>query len=325
VVISAEELQLADRLEGIFMPYAAGRRRSAIEKNTRFVHYTSAAAALNIISTKSIWMLSTTCMSDYREVQHGFDTMNRFFQNEPDKEAFFNALNGCAPNLGNEAVTLFNQWWQNIQLQTYISSMSEHDDSEDLHGRLSMWRAFARAASRVALILRLPMNSGATVPLNIFFSPVAYLTDVQVRDELRGVTTSIQSNLEFLRTLDRQRLIGLIFNMLMTAVVSLKHEGFHEEREWRVIYSPKRTPSTLITSDIQVIEGVPQLIYKIPLDAAASSDLALLDIANIFDRLIIGPSQFSWAMYETFVAVLTNAGVTDASTRVFMSGIPIRT
>jgi len=29
--------------------------------------------------------------------------------------------------------------------------------------------------------------------------------------------------------------------------------------------------------------------------------LADLDFARVFDRLIIGPSQYSWAMYEAFV------------------------
>lgn len=35
---------------------------------------------------------------------------------------------------------------------------------------------------------------------------------------------------DFLRTLDRQIVIGNIFAMLLGAITCVKHEGFHEER-----------------------------------------------------------------------------------------------
>jgi len=37
------------------------------------VHYTSAEAALSIIGDKRVWIRNTTCMSDFREVEHRFD------------------------------------------------------------------------------------------------------------------------------------------------------------------------------------------------------------------------------------------------------------
>jgi hypothetical protein len=69
---------------------------------------------------------------------------------------------------------------------------------------------------------------------------------------------------------------------------------------------------------------VPQIIYKVPLDVSFSDALADLDLARIFDRLIIGPSPYPWAMYQAFVAALTNCGVPDAHNRVVVSDIPIR-
>jgi hypothetical protein len=106
--------------------------------------------------------------------------------------------------------------------------------------------------------------------------------------------------------------------------VGLKHVGFREEREWRVIYSPKRSPSTLIESSIESHEGVPQTVYRFPLDGSVSAELAPLDITRLLDRVIIGPNQYSWAMYESFVAALARAGIENAERRVVVSGIPIR-
>jgi hypothetical protein len=40
---------------------------------------TPAEAAPCIMHTKRFWLRNTNCMSDYREVQHGFDIFNRYF------------------------------------------------------------------------------------------------------------------------------------------------------------------------------------------------------------------------------------------------------
>jgi hypothetical protein len=74
-----------------------------------------------------------------------------------------------------------------------------------------------------------------------------------------------------------------------------------------------------------VIGGVPQMICKIPLDRSVSPALAELDLAVMFDRLIIGPSPYPLAMYEAFKGALTAAGIADAGKKIFASGIPIRT
>jgi hypothetical protein len=325
VTRSADEVQLAEKLMGIFMPYAAGKNTAAISQKTRFVHYTSAVAGLEIIRSKRLWMRSTTCMSDYREVQHGFATLNKYFGDQTSREAFFKAVNACAAGAAEEAIQIFNQWWNATQFQTYVACMSEHDGREDLHGRLSMWRAFGRTTTRVALVCALPLSSGVALPLNIIFSPVAYFNDEQVCDEMNRVIANIYANEQFLRTLERQRILQTLFAMLLSAVVGLKHEGFHEEREWRAICSPKRTPSPFIESSTENVDGVPQLVYKIPLDVTVAPELSVLDVAAVLDRVIIGPSQYSWAMYEAYVAALGAVGVVRANERVFMSGIPVRT
>jgi len=322
-----EDTALAERrLISIFMPYATRRRQEMIDGNGRFVHYTSAASALQIIRTKQMWMRNTTCMSDFSEVQHGFRTLNRFLTAASNRAAFEQALNDCFPDLAAQAINLFNQWWSDIQFNTYITSISEHDDTEDNHGRLSMWRAFARATPGIALVLRILLAPPtAAQSFHVLFSPVAYFTDRQVDAELNAVIENIRTNRDFLRTTDREQVLSVVFHMLLMAVVCLKHEGFCEEREWRVVYAPRRSPSPLISSAIQVIQGVPQTVYEIPLKGPPPDDLAGLDIPHLIDRVVIGPSQYPWAMYQALVTALTAAGVADAGLRVFVSGIPIRT
>jgi Protein of unknown function (DUF2971) len=333
--ITPEMMELAIRLEGIFLPHARKQRDLVYRKHNgpgeprsdataRFVHYTSAEAALNIIKTKRIWMRNTTCMSDYREVQHGFDILRKFFSDKEKIARFASALDSCVPSAAMDAINNFNQWWSSIQFDTYITSVSEHDAKEDLHGRLSMWRAFGGNAAHVAIVFKVPWFSAGALALNVFFNPVAYLTEDEALAQIYEVIENINANRDFLRTVDRKIVVETVFNMLLTGVTCLKHEGFREETEWRAIYSPKRLSSPLMEFETEVVGGVPQLVYRAPLDEDASPALASLDMSRVFDRLIIGPSPYPIAMYQAFVDALTKIKVPDPEKRVVASLIPIR-
>jgi hypothetical protein len=113
------------------------------------------------------------------------------------------------------------------------------------------------------------------------FSPVAYLQEEEAHAVMTEVVTNVQASRDFLRSIDRQLVVRAVFNMLVAAVTCLKHEGFHEEREWRVIYAPLRAPSPLMEPSLEVVGGISQIVYKLPLDAKVSDDLADLDAARI--------------------------------------------
>jgi hypothetical protein len=335
-VLSVEQVELLIKLAAIFMPVARKQRdvhyqrqlSGAVADSARFAHYTTAEAALNIIRTKRLWMRNALCMSDYREVQHGFEIFHRFFSNQSKAEAFKAALDKSFPRAAADAIALFDQRWSTTRLHTYIASISEHADTEDLHGRLSMWRAFGGNTARVALVFNVPWNSGGAAALNLLFSPVAYLTEQQALDTLDAVLTNIGAAQNFLGSgsLSRQLVVQFVFNMLLAGVTCLKHEGFGEEREWRAVYSPHNAPSELMKLSTKVIGGVPQVIYEIPLDERVAPALAGLEFSRIFDRLIIGPSPYPLPMCDAFMTALVEAGVPQevAQQKVIPSRIPIR-
>jgi len=163
------------------------------------------------------------------------------------------------------------------------------------------------------------------ISLQLSLIPVAYFTDQELKDELDAVVSNIEAERTFLSSLDRGLFITSVFHMHAAHVVCLKHEGFHEEKEWRIIYTPSRSPSRFIESATETVSGIPQLVYKIPLENNSSAAISGIGFADIFDRIIIGPSQFPWAMYEAFVAALDAAGIKDAANRVLASQIPVRT
>lgn len=331
-----EDIQLGMKLETIFTPQFRIKRESAYqiikdddsEKFTRFVHYTTAEAALSIIQAKKIWLRKTTCMSDYLEVEHGFEILRKFFGNEAKLGIFSKALDECVPGAAQEAIELFNKHLGSVRSSTYIASISEHNSEEDTHGRLSMWRAFGGDTGRVAIVFRLPWYTEELIEgmnaLNIFFSPVVYLTEKEYEEEFVTIVNNIKNNCELLKSIERSKIVNSIFHMFLTSTVCLKHHGFREEQEWRVIHYPNLWNSPLMKSEIKVINGVPQKIYELPLNATDAPSLAGLDFSSIFERLIIGPTEYSRAMFEAFSETLSNIGVRDANERICISNIPIR-
>jgi hypothetical protein len=79
-----------------------------------------------------------------------------------------------------------------------------------------------------------------------------------------------------------------------------------------------------LIKEIQVIAGTPQPIYKIPLKDIPDEGFVGVEIPALLDRIIIGPTQYPWAVYEAFVELLADADVKEPTSKVFVSDIPLR-
>jgi hypothetical protein len=333
--ITPEKFEQIARPADIMMPRFMKETRGVFlqrpgEMRGRFVHYTKAEAALNIIRKKRFWMRNTNCMSDFSEVQHGFNILNSFFSNKANKESFTEALDDCFPGVASEAISMFNNSVHDIMFNSYISCLSEHQPSENLNGRLSMWRAFGGTATQIAIVLNIPYTF-SMLHLRIIFSSVAYFSESAAHEHLQEVIRNVRANREYLQSIGRDALARLVFTTLLFHVVCVKHEGFHEEREWRAIYAPTLGAyqpllgaSPLMESSTEVPAGVPQVVYKLPLDASVSDQIEDLHFTRIFDRLIIGPTPYPEPIRRAFVDELTKAGVINSDELVRVSGIPIR-
>ena len=76
--------------------------------------------------------------------------------------------------------------------------------------------------------------------------------------------------------------------------------------------------------EVKVIGGTPQLIYKIPLKDIPGEGLIGVEIPQILDRIIIGPTEHPIVARQAFVKLLERSGVAEASQKVFVSEIPLR-
>jgi hypothetical protein len=267
-----------EKFAEIFMPYHYQRQKKILLEKTRLVHYTNAEAATSIIKNKEFWLRESSCMNDYLEVTHGRDCIMDAYNSSPQGETFKKALNSLHNNITNEIQDLFNGWLPSLENDTYLGCFSEHDSDEDTVGRLSMWRAYSETQG-VALV----MNNEVFFNESDFFkglytSKVAYTDNEGIKKYLGEIATNITENNDFLERRERKLVVGYVFNLLRFAVLCSKHPGFKEEKEWRLVYSPKIENTPNLIKEVCSVHNVPQTIYKIPLKNAPHKGLVGLGI-----------------------------------------------
>jgi hypothetical protein len=311
-----------DRLFRIFFPNAYNRQLAFLMSGKRLAHYTSAEAAMSILRNKEVWMRKTSCMNDFSEVQHGLDCLIEAYKGEHGK-GFRAALDGIFDGITAEIEQHFNGWIPHFKNDTYIACFSEHQNEEDYFGRLSMWRAYSDMTG-VAFVMNTAPFFKPSQALKAYTSPVAYLIDKNFEAEFQLVLDNIVREQDFIETQDRKTITSIVFLAFKFAALCTKHLGFEEEKEWRIVYSPSMEKSPHLIKDVKVIKGIPQPIYKVPLQDIPDEGLTGIEIPFLLDRIIIGPSEYPLVMHEAFCDLLLDAGVKEPQEKVFISYIPLR-
>lgn len=319
-----EDEEIIEKLQNIFMPHLSTGLKDVEENKRQFIHYTSAENALNIINSEELWLRSPSCMNDYMEISHGYQLLFNFFTNKNHRELFFSTMDACGEGLAQEILNGFDEWWEKIKFDTFIASISLHSEDEKQHGRLSMWRAYGSSGGKAALVLNNPPKTNKN--LRVMLSPAIYYTDTEFEEELLKIIANINENQDYLKGLERQTIFATVIAALIILAVSLKHPGFKEEQEWRLVYLPTMHPGhNWLRRSVETINGIPQVIYKLPLKNNTDLNIKGLTVSELIENVIIGPTPYSLAMFDAFNEALVAKGVEVAASRVIISGIPLRT
>jgi hypothetical protein len=317
--ISPDQIRLAQ----IIYPTAFEKQATVKRIGMRFVHYTRANAAMNIIQKKEVWMRKSSCMNDFMEIEHGLRYVISAYNGDFAGLRFKVGLDSIFDGLSTEIESLFNGWKPHFLANTYFSCFSELDDQEDSFGGLSMWRAYS-GTTGVAIVVNAAPFFGLSGGLRVYASPVAYLTDQAFEQKFLEVAIGLEQNRDFLRAQGRDVVKNHAFNTLKFASLCTKHPGFLEEREWRVVYQPTFEKSDVLTKSTEAISGTPQPVYKIPLKNIPEDGVVGIEIPEFINRIIVGPTQYPQAVREAFIDLLTDAGTACPASKVLISDIPLR-
>ena len=306
-----------------------------LNSNKKLVHYTSAIVAREIIEKEELWLRKTIFMNDYSEITYGKQCLENLL-NEPE---IIDKLNNLLKNFpiqinGNNLDILkkvYHDFVNDVEKRTYISCLSEHLLDEDNIGRLSMWRAYGNS-SGIALVINPKFLEKESIILgNLFITiPVIYS-----EENFKKIFIKILENIE--KYIDRIKELnidtGQIYNnialIMYIYVISLKHKGFWEEREWRIILSHlfnkniSYIPAKTLKRTIENIKENPEVIYKINL-----KEFSFINPSgeSLLEKIIIGPTANSEILIESFSEMLKNKGFDNEQIKnmITVSNIPLR-
>lgn len=316
-----EEKQL--KALSIFYPYYLERTKAVADDNINFVQYTSAEAAMNIIKNNEVWLRNSQCMNDYLEVEHGLNCLVTAFKNEENGKRFQSTLESIFPGVIKEFTDIFDKWLPHFKSSTYIACVSEHLPEEDQYGRLSMWRAYGGTRSVAIVLNNKPFLTESDV-FHAYTNPVSYQDPDKFNQDFGKLATRVEEEKEFIEQLGRQSVVNCLFEIFKNIILCVKHPGFKEEREWRVVYNPALNKSKYVSSSIEAINGIPQEIHKIPLRDIPEGNFYGATIPEFIERIIIGPNDHQVVMGITFAKLLEEAGCKNPYEKIRYSGIPLR-
>jgi hypothetical protein len=75
---------------------------------------------------------------------------------------------------------------------------------------------------------------------------------------------------------------------------------------------------------VEVLGGVPQVVYALPLRDDPDNGLFGADIPSLLDRIIVGPTNYPYVTMRAFQSVLEDLDVEDFKKKVVASDIPLR-
>lgn len=300
------------------------KRMEELKKSTnKLVHYTSASAGLKILQNKEMWMRRVSCMNDFSEVQHGKDLFIDLWKNtEKDIVQKLTSLFGDNGDVFNEVMGELEKISAFNILHSYITCFSEHLESEDKYGRLSMWRGYGKGTG-IALVLKKDIFYSEYDAIDITTSPVAYLNKDDIKDKFISLVTDLEENKQKIdfKNIQRDDLHDFLIEWLEILILSIKHPAFCEEKEWRVISFENAKG---IKKDIIDLNGMPQPVQKIPLSEKLQTDGDEFSVNEILDHIIIGPTQYAIPIYQALVEELEKLNVENAKGKVIFSDIPYR-
>jgi hypothetical protein len=306
----------------VFRPGEIERYRELVGDDRRLVHYTDAAAAIGILRSKQFWMRNAACVNDFLEVEYGRGCLQAAYKS-PGGQAFKDTVDQLFPGLWQEVADKYNAWSPHLTRVTYLACFSEHRKGEDGCGRLSMWRAYGGGVP-VAIVMRHQPFIAPSDAIGAYTYPVSYLTESEFGSRFDLVAKSVETNADFVRELGREYLLGALFEVFKTSTLCTKHRGFSEEIEWRVVYTHEMTESSRLVRGVETIRGMPQVVFKIPLQNVPNEGFVGAEIPEILDHVIVGPTEYPAVVREALVDLLGEAGVPDAASKVVISDIPIR-
>jgi hypothetical protein len=274
-------------------------------------HYTSIATLERIAQTGEIWFSNPLYMNDVDELRYGMNLgLHAVRTHAGLREA-------CPPAHYNALLDAFDELFTTFDsdsaFDVYVFSCSEHDDEIGDDGLLSMWRGYGGDGNGVAIVFDMGPLLAARSPLLV--RQVQYLSyeasEAWMEEKLQQFANMLQRNGGPVEGM--KQAAAALFERIKLFALFTKHRGFHEEREWRIVYLRENDREGLFQQQLhyaigprgieprlrfttEVLGGgdeaprLEQMVRRIILGPVLATPLALRSVARMLEL-----HQPSWA------------------------------
>ena len=197
-------------------------------------HYTSIRTLERIAQTGEIWFSNPLYMNDVDELRYGMNLGLHAVRSHTGLRQ------ACPPEHYNALLdafdALFTAFDSDSAFDVYVFSCAEHDEEIGDDGLLSMWRGYGGDGNGVAIVFDMH-------PLMVARSPLL-VHQVQYRSYEASEAWMEEKLQQFADALQRlggpvagmNAAAAALFERIKLFALFTKHRGFHEEREWRIVY-----------------------------------------------------------------------------------------
>lgn len=295
-------------------------------KALNFSHYTSAFAALEIIKTRRMWMRNSISMNDYSEIIYGKNCVISCWRDSDIGGRLKSALSKLHESIVVNIDNFLYESAPSREAWTFITSVSEYnnkDSYEATYGRLSMWRAYGGDTS-VAIIFDTRPFILSNKSIDTSVMPVFYETPEEFKDRFNRMVLRIENNISFLKDFSIMKIYNILCRNFHYSMLSTKHPGFHEEREWRIVFSPHIDKPNNIECAIETINGVPQLLYKLDINKLISDSIESIELSRFIESVMIGPTANPFLIAGAFAHEISKFYTGNPYDKIKISEIPLR-
>lgn len=294
-------------------------------KRPLLAHYTTISAMERIMCTNEIWFSNPLLMNDVEELRFGIQQGTRAFHESEDLRT------ACRTSSRWDILaSAFEQCYAEFEGQhafdTYVLCFSEHD-AGNFDGVLSMWRGYGGNGDGAAIVIDTSkINVNEESPLII--SRVHYAS---AESRLAWIDTKLRQFANILTDLslaDDELPIAAyaIFDRLRVFSLFTKHYGFHEEREWRIVYMSYRDRERRFSHMLHYSTGErgiePKLKFRVePIPGLTDEDLSL---DKLMHSIILGPTVSNPMAVKSVCRMLELTGHGELLDRLKVSTTPFR-
>lgn len=288
-------------------------------------HYTTIQTVEQIVRSKQMWFSNPLYMNDIAEVGLGLIEGEKVVaSSQPLSDA-------CATperrNIFMDAYGHYSRFYvENHLADTYVLCFSHHDPNNN-DGLLSMWRGYGGDGNGAAIVIDTTKIN--PLPTSSFIlAKVEYPAAQERRDWLVGTVTKFSNILAALNLPNEQIHVAAsaLLDRVKLAALFSKHNGFSEEKEWRIVYMRERDENNAFDSMLSYMTSGRGIEKKLKLKIAHHPGITAedLSLSKIIDRIILGPTISSPIATAAFKRMLAEYNESELTSRVVASTIPYR-